>query len=699
LADSPEAVRGFAPAAVPQERKWEEKARGIPDPARISRYLQHMSRKPHLAGTPASKAVAEYALGLMKEWGLDAHLEAYESLLPTPRVRLLEMVSPRLVRAKLAEPPISIDPSTFDRDNTPPYNAFSGSGDITAPLVYANYGMPGDYEYLAKNGIDVKGKIVITRYGAGWRGLKPRLAAEHGALGCLIYSDPKDDGYYKGDVYPKGMWRPKDGVQRGSVVDMTLYPGDPLSPGWASEKGSKRLPLSEARTLMKIPVLPISYGDALPLLEELGGPVAPEDWRGALGITYHIGDGAEKVRLDVEMDNSTRPLYDVVARIPGQDLADEWVLAGNHHDAWVDGAMDPLSGASALLETARTLAELYKQGWRPRRTILIALWDGEEFGLIGSTEFAEKHADELSRKLVAYINSDSSGKGQLGAGGSHTLEGFVKELAQDVNDPETGKPLAENMRSHSTAQTGRDAPEKPATGPREWHMEALGSGSDYTSFLQHLGIASLNLGFGNENGTGGIYHSAYDTFYWYSHFSDTGFVYEKTLSTVTGLALLRMADATVVPFQFTAFAQSVGRYADEIEALEKTGRKIELTGLRAEIKSLQASSASFENAYERALPRLDGAPAGELVALNELLFQSERHMLLESGLPRREWFKHAIYAPGSLTGYGVKTLPGIREAVEAGHWDEAQQQAARVEDVLKSVNEQIQQASRILNGL
>jgi N-acetylated-alpha-linked acidic dipeptidase len=704
LCSAQQAIRGFPPASLPQEKKWEDKARSIPEAARVGGYMKRMSSKPHLAGTPASKQNAEYALGLLKEWGLDAHLEEFEALLPTPKSRLLEVLSPQPFHAKLNEPPVPGDISSFNKDEVPTYNAYSGSGDVTAALVYVNYGMPGDYEYLAKNNIDVKGKIVIARYGGGWRGLKPRLAAEHGASGCLIYSDPKDDGYYRGDVYAKGAWRPADGVQRGSVMDMTLYPGDPLSPGWASEKGSKRLALSDAKTLMHIPVLPISYGDALPLLRQLTGPVAPDDWRGALGITYHIGNvagsGAEKVRLKVEMNNSTHPIFDVIARIPGNDLPNEWVLAGNHHDAWVHGAMDPLSGASALLETARTLGQLYQQGWRPRRTILIALWDAEEFGLVGSTEYVEKHAAELSQKLVVYINSDSNGKGQFGAGGSHTLESFVSELTHDINDPVSGKPLADTMRIHAPSlnPAAQNTAEKKPAAP-DWHLDALGSGSDYTSFLQHLGIASLNFGFMDESGSGGIYHSAYDTYNWYTHFSDTNFAYGKTLSTVTAISLLRMGDAAIVPFQFSLFADTVSRYLDEIEGLEKTDKKVDLSGVKAEVAKLQKSAGAFETAYGHALPKLQNATADKLAAVDENVFTSERKMLLDAGLPRRDWFKHAIYAPGSLTGYGVKTLPGIREAVEAGQIDEAQKQAALVAATLRRLNRQVEDAGKLLEGL
>jgi len=693
-------ILGFPSSDLAQERKWEDRAKELPDSTRIGTYLKHMSLKPHLAGTPASKAVAEYALGLEKEWGLDAHIEQYEALLPTPKARVLEMVAPRLFRAKLVESPVQEDRTSFDKDEVPTYNAYSGSGDVTAPLVYANHGMPADYEYLARHGIDVKGKIVITRYGGGWRGLKPRLAQEHGAVGCIIYSDPKDDGYYRGDVYPKGMWRPADGVQRGSVMDMMLFPGDPLSPGWASEPGSKRLSIEEATTLMKIPVLPISYGDALPMMQELSGPVAPPEWRGALGLTYHIGNDAEKVHLKVDMDNSTHPLYDVIARIPGSEFPDEWVMAGNHHDAWVHGAMDPLSGTSALLETARSLSELYKQGWRPKRTIMIALWDGEEFGLIGSTEYVEKHAAELSRKLVAYINSDSNGKGQLGAGGSHSLESFVVGLARDINDPRTGKPLAEALRTRSSSTNPSGAAKGPdPLKPEDWHMQALGSGSDYTAFLQHLGIASLNLGFGDEDGSGGIYHSAYDSYYWFSHFGDPNFVYEKAFSQVTELALLRFGDAPLLPFQFKHFAQSVSQYVSEIQKLEKYDKRLDLASLQGEVKELDKASTSFETAYAGALGKVGQASGAQMASINEHLYGIERRMLLEGGLPRRPWFRHGVYAPGSLTGYDVKTLPGIREAVEAGQLEEAREQARQVTEMLKGVDREIQQTRDLLNGL
>ena len=691
-------IRGFPPEAAATERKWEEKLRAIPEPARVGRYIERMSREPHLAGTPQSKAVAEYVLGLLREWGLEARIEEFEALLPTPGARRLELLGPKPFRAKLQEPAVKEDKSSSNANQVPSYNAYSGSGDVTGQVVYVNYGIPADYDTLAKLGIDVKGKIVIARYGGSWRGTKPKVAQEHGAIGCLIYSDPRDDGYYQGDVFPKGAYRPPDGVQRGSVLDMALYPGDPLSPGFASEKGGKRLALKEAKTLMKIPVLPISYADATPFLENLEGPVAPEDWRGALPITYHIGPGPAKARLKVEMDNSTHPLYDVIVRIPGTDFPDEWILYGNHHDAWVHGASDPASGAAPLLETARSLSELLKQGWKPKRTVMLALWDGEEFGLVGSTEWVEKHAEELNKKLVLYMNSDSNGKGRLGAGGSHTLEEFVSEVARDVNDPVTGKPLIDAPRTRAAARGRTATGSAPPPDDGKYHISALGSGSDYTSFLQHLGVASLNLGFGGEGG-GGVYHSDYDSFYWYSHFSDTNFIYGKALSQVTGTIMLRMADAPLLPFEFGRFASTVNGYVDEIEKLEKSKNQPSLIDLHTEVDRLRKTATAFEASYSKGLLRAGSASTAKLNTINELLFRSERTLTLASGLPGRDWFKHRIYAPGTYTGYGVKTLPGLREAVEGDRLEEAAKQSDEVIRVLRTLNSQIAEADRLLSEL
>ncbi len=595
-------LRGFPSPDAASEREWERKALAMPDASRVGQYIEHMSAKPHLAGTPASKEVAEYAAGLLREWGLDTHIEEFEAMLPTPRKRTLELLSPSHFTAKLSEPVIASDRTSSSTESIPSFNAYSGSADVTAPLVYVNYGVPADYDTLKRMGIDVAGKIVIARYGESWRGVKPKVAQEHGALGCIIYSDPHEDGYFQGDVYPKGPYRPADGVQRGSVLDMSIHPGDPLSPGWASEKGSRRLTMAEQNVMMKIPVLPISYADAQPLLAALDGPVAPVEWRGSLPITYHIGPGA-KVHLGIDMDNSTHPLHDVIVRIPGSEFPDQWVLYGNHHDAWVDGALDPLSGASALLETARTLAQLTRLGWKPKRTILLALWDGEEYGLIGSTEWVEKHADELSQKLSVYINSDSNGKGRLSVAGSHTLEEFMHDVARDLNDPLSGKPLLEEANQPSKRAANK-------TRIPEFRIDALGSGSDYTSFLQHLGIASLNVGFGGEVGSGGIYHSVYDSWDWYRQFGDPGFPYGRALSQVTTVSLMRLADAPLLPFEFSHFTSTVERYVKEIETLRGSKERPRMDQVKAELVKLKQSSQDFETAYQKALPALDQrAPA------------------------------------------------------------------------------------------
>jgi N-acetylated-alpha-linked acidic dipeptidase len=546
--------------------------------------------------------------------------------------------------------------------------------------------MPDDYDYLAKQGIDVKGKIVIARYGKGWRGTKPKVAAEHGAVGCLIYSDPRDDGYFQGDVYPKGPMRPPDGVQRGSVLDMPLYVGDPLSPGWASEPGSKRLAISESKALMTIPVMPISYADATPLLQQLAGPVAPENWRGALGFTYHIGPGPATAHFKLAFDNSTRPLHDVIATIPGSLYPDQWVIYGNHHDGWVNGAHDPLSGAVSLLEAARTLAELHKQGWQPKRTIVLALWDGEEFGLLGSTEFVEKHQDELARKAVVYINSDSNSKGTMSASGSHTLEIFMSEVLRDLKDPQTGKSLLEL----AAARRGRGETPPEEQAPPGFHLGPLGAGSDYVAFFDHVGIASLNLGFGGPNHEG-VYHSIYDDPQWFEQFGDPGFAYGAALSQVTTTALLRLADAPLLPFEFGRFSSTVRRYVDQIKKL--SGAKVDFDAVLAQLDKTDADSKSYEAALKAAVAQPGTAP---LAKANEVLYSTERALVLGKGLPRRDWYRHQISAPGMYTGYGAKTLPGIREAVEASRWDEAASEAQDVAQVLEQMNHRIEEATHLL---
>ncbi len=560
---------GYSADSSRAERQWEEKLRAIPSPENLRAYMQRLSARPHHVGSPYDKDNAEWIATKFKEFGLDTHIEQFDVLYPTPKERVVELVEggPKFI-AKLQEPPVKQDPtSNQTSEQLPTYHVYSKDGDVTAPLVYVNYGVPEDYEQLERMGISVKGAIVIARYFHSWRGIKPKVAAEHGAVGCIIYSDPHEDGFVEGDVFPEGPWRPKDGAQRGSVADMPFYSGDPLTPGVGATKDAKRLKIEDSPTITKIPVLPISYADAQPLLAALTGRVAPEGWRGGLGITYHIGPGAAKVHLKVKSNwEPLKPVYDVIGKIPGSTNPDEWVIRGNHHDAWVNGAEDPVSGMVAVLEEARAFGELLKQGWKPKRTIILCAWDGEEPGLLGSTEWAEEHFEELRTHAVAYINSDANGRGYLGINGSHTLEKFSNEVARDIVDPETKLSAWKRNQLHEIAGAKSAADRQEIRNRADLRMEALGSGSDFTGFLQHDGVASLNIGFGGEDG-GGIYHSIYDDFYWYTHFSDTDFTYGRALAQTGGTMTMRLADAELLPFEFNNFADTVQTYAKELKAL------------------------------------------------------------------------------------------------------------------------------------
>jgi N-acetylated-alpha-linked acidic dipeptidase len=711
---------GYSAEASRAERQWEEKLRAIPSPENLRSYMQHLAARPHNVGSPYDKDNAEWILAKFKAFGLDAHIEQFDVLFPTPKERVVELVDggPKFV-AKLQEPPVPQDPtSNQQNEQLPTYNAYSIDGDFTAPLVYVNYGVPEDYEQLERMGVSVKGAIVIARYFHSWRGIKPKVAAEHGAVGCIIYSDPHEDGYMQGDTFPNGPWRPKDGVQRGSVADMPIYPGDPLTPGVGATKNAKRLSIKDAPTITKIPVLPISYGDAQPLLAALTGRVAPEGWRGGLGVTYHVGPGAAKVHLKVKSNWETKPVYDVVAKIPGSAFPDEWVIRGNHHDAWVNGAEDPTSGMVAVLEEGRAFGELLKAGWKPKRTIILCAWDGEEPGLLGSTEWAEEHYDDLRAHAVAYVNSDSNGRGYLGVEGSHTLEKFSNDVARDVPDPETQLSVWKRSRLHEIAGAKSAEQRKEIRERADLRIPALGSGSDYTAFLQHDGVASLNIGFGGEDG-GGIYHSIYDDFYWYTHFSDTDFVYGRALAQTGGTAVMRLADAELLPFEFGDFADTVQTYVKELKALsQKTqdeirerNREIEeglfkatddprqpLVAPAAETVPPHLNFAPLENASEEVTrsaaeyrKAFDQATANggarlasaSLAEVNHLLMESERKLTNSQGLPNRPWFKHQLYAPGFYTGYAVKTVPAVREAIEQKQWKQADEAIVVVAGVLR----------------
>jgi N-acetylated-alpha-linked acidic dipeptidase len=708
----------------------EARLRSIPDPARIKENMRRLSARPHHVGSPYDKDNAEWLLARFKEYGWDAKIEEFETLFPTPKERLVEMVSPKPFRLKLEEPVEKMDPTSGQKaEQLPTYNAYSIDGDVTGPLVYVYYGRPQDYEELERYGISVKGAIVIARYGQSWRGIKPKVAAEHGAVGCLIYSDPKDDGYFDDEVFPKGPMRNPDGVQRGSVADMPTHPGDPLSPGFGSVPGAKRLPLSEAKTLTKIPVLPISYGDARPLLETMTGPVAPEAWRGGLPITYHLGPGASKVHMKLAFNWDTKPLYDVIARIPGSTFPDEWIIRGNHHDAWVNGAEDPISGTAEELEEARAIGELLKTGWRPKRTIIFTAWDGEEPGLLGSTEWAETHAEELSQKAAVYINTDGNGRGFLSALGSHSLEHFINDVARNIQDPETNVSVWKRLQAREITDAKEADDRKEIRDRADLRIRALGSGSDYTPFLQHLGIASLNLGYDGED-NGGIYHSIYDDFYWYTNFSDKDFVYGRALAQTVGTAVLRLADADVLPYEFTNLADTVDSYIKDLQKLlkkkqdeikernkqledgvyaavndprrpllapkkEEVPPAINFAQLQNASSALTASAERYKKVMASARGKLTGNTEA-LRAINAKLIASERQFLAADGLKRRPWFKHTLYAPGFYTGYAVKTMPGVREGIEQKQYADADAEAARLAENIRKEAALIDSASEML---
>lgn len=702
-----EPIRGFPRPLLDEQVERERQLRAIPSADSLRERMRLLSEEPHEAGTERSLRVAEMIRDRFRSFGLDARLERFEAYMPRPVSRHLELLSPGSYTARLQEPVLAEDKDSGDANQLPPYNAYSADGDVTAELVFVNYGLPEDYARLDSMGIDVRGKIVIAKYGRSWRGIKPKMAAEHGAVGTIIYSDPRDDGYFVGDVYPEGPMRPEHGVQRGSVMDMPTYPGDPLSPGWGSEPGSRRLDPSEATTLMSIPVLPIGYADALPLLEALGGPVAPEDWRGALPITYHVGPGPARVRLALEFDWANRPLYNPVVRIPGAVWPDQWIVYGNHHDAWVNGAADPISGMVTVEEAARALGALIKTGWRPARSIVIAGWDGEEWGLLGSTEWAEKHKEELQEKGVVYFNTDSNNRGWLGVGGSHSLQTFFTQVARDVQDPQRGTSVlgAWFDRERSRRELGDDTiPGRPIPARPDslFAISALGSGSDYTAFIDHLGLASANASFGGE-ADAGIYHSAYDSFDHYRRFSDTTFLYGVAEAQVMATAVARMADAPVLPFEFTNAARTYRRYADEIEreaAKKPEVRALDLSAVRAALDRLDQAAARWESVYagvERLDARAVRSRRRALEEVNRTLYRTERMLTDEGGLPGRPWFKHLLYAPGFYTGYGVKTMPGIREAVEdVPNLAVAQREAARVAAALERYAGEVERAAEQL---
>lgn len=719
-------LAGYSAGSSKTERDWERKFRDGVVADNLRQSMQRLTARPHHVGSPYDKDNAEWILSKFKEWGFDAHIESFSILFPTPKERVVEMIEPTKFKAKLQEPPLPMDPtSNQTSEQLPTYNAYSIDGDVTAPLVYVNYGNREDYDQLDRLGVSVKGAIIIARYGEGWRGIKPKVGAEHGAIGCIIYSDPKDDGFFEGDTYPAGGWRPREGVQRGSVMD-TDYPGDPLTPGVGATADAKRLSIKEAKTITKIPVLPISWGDAHPLLAALQGPVAPEAWRGSLPMTYHVGPGLAKVHLKVVSNWDMKPVNDVIATMKGSEDPDKWVIRGNHYDAWVNGAADPISGMVAVLEEGRVLGELRKQGWSPKRTIILCAWDGEEPGLLGSTEWVETHNDELKKHAVAYINSDGNGRGFLFAGGTHDLQHFINDVGREVQDPEKQMTVQHRAKMRQIERAPKDE-RADIRKEADVRINALGDGSDYTAFQDHAGISALNIGYGGENDAN-AYHSIYDDFYWYTHFVDTDFIYGKALAQTGGTAVMRLADADVLPYEYKGEAETIGRYVKELEKLLKdkqdeiTERNqelkegvftatsdprktyvpppakevppfINLAPLKNAVESLKKSSDRYESAFAKWQASGTGLTSQAANTLNENLMQISRTFLTEKGLPERPWFKNQVYAPGAYTGYGAKPIAAVREYMDQEKWKEAEAQVPMVGEVLDNVSEAIDKAA------
>ena len=719
-------ITGFTAEHAARQLEAEKKFDQLLSAEDQDKWMQFLTSKPHHAGSVQGKANAEFMASLFRQWGYETELAEYHVLFPTPKSRNLELLGKQPYKAKLDEPVLKEDRTSGQRDQQlPTYNAYSADGDVTAELVFVNRGIPADYEELEKMGVSVRGKIVIAKYGGSWRGIKPKVAAEHGAIGCIIYSDPKDDGYAAGDVYPDGPFRPAQGVQRGSVMDMPVYPGDPGTPGYGSVKGAKRLERSEITTIMKIPVLPISYEDALPLLKALKGPVVPDSWKGGLPITYHVGPSVEKVKLQLQFNWDIVPLYNVIAKMKGTEFPDQWVIRGNHHDGWNNGAADPISGMVAEMDEARAIGVLATQGIRPRRTIVFCAWDGEEPALLGSTEWVEDHAAELQQKTVAYLNSDGNSRGYLGIGGSHALEGFFNEVAGSVTDPQTGVSVLERRYARGMATAERNARAK-MIGNRYMKIGALGAGSDYSPFFQHLGIPSANIGYGGE-GEGGEYHSIYDSYDHFTRFKDPGFKYGVALAQTAGRSMLRLANADILPFDYNILTGTVQEYFTDLKGMLDQMRldtEMENKLIREGLYKLAADPrkkmgmpveqaavpflefSQLENALSKVskstillksrIKEAEKLSAEELTKFNTILFQAEQKLLSEKGLPRRPWYRHQVYAPGFYTGYGVKTLPGIREGIEEHNWKESQERISVLAEVLHTFDATILQALSLL---
>ncbi|HLX84328.1 MAG TPA: M28 family metallopeptidase [Terriglobales bacterium] len=661
---------------VTAEREVEKKFLAVPDARLAEEHLRILTQAPHIAGSPEDKATADYVAKKFRDAGLDTEIVEYKIWMNYPAEINVDLTAPAGVemhgprREHVDDDPFQDDPRIVNA-----YNGMSPSGDAEADVVYANYGSPADFDKLKQMNVDVRGKIVIVRYGENFRGVKEFVAQERGAAGVIIYSDPKDDGYYRGDAYPKGPWRPASGVQRGSVGFMFQFPGDPTTPGVASTPtlpDDKRIAPSASEQLPKIPVTPLSYADASPILEHLGGPPSPREWQGALPFTYHVGPGPAKIKMHLKQDYQFRTIWDVIGKVRGTSAPDEWVVAGNHRDAWVYGAVDPNSGTAAMLESVHGLGELLKSGWKPKRTIVIGSWDAEEEGLIGSTEWGEDHAHELGN-AAAYFNMDVAVAGKkFGASSVPTLKEFIREIAKAVPSPQGGTVYsvwkkasesgAEGNRSQETS-TFRPAPNAPQG---DVPVGDLGSGSDYTVFLQHLGVPSTDV---SSTGDYGVYHSAFDNFAWFKKFGDPDFVYEKQMACVYGLEVVRMASVDVLPYDYEDYGKEILVYLEAARAKSKDRFGDKAPDFSAAVEAarrLQEMGAKMQQRQRKF--------QGEPDRLNVKLRDAERSLLIPEGLPNRPWFHHAIYAPGQYTGYAAVVIPGVNEAIDRGDLHRTEQQ-------------------------
>ncbi len=691
-------IHGFFPARVAAEREAEKRLQQIPDAAHAEANLRQLTSQPHMAGTEASHSVAEWLLAQYKSFGFDAAIESYSVWLPIPEERVLELVEPEKQALATPEQPYEWDKDTFDSRAVPAFNAYSASGDVTSQVVYANYGMVEDYRRLADLGINVEGKIVIVRYGEGYRGVKAELAQDHKAAGVLIYSDPADDGYYAGDPYPRGPWRPMSGIQRGSILFTSIYPGDPLTPGVAATPDANRLSPADARDLPRIPVLPINAQDAAVILSRLGGMVVPHGWQGTLPFTYHLGPGQAVVHLKLKMDYQQRNIYDVIARLHGTD-DNSWVIFGNHHDAWVYGAVDPGSGTASMLEAARALGQLADTGWKPRRTIIFAEWDSEEFGLIGSTEWVEAHEKELQQKALTYVNTDVGVAGpNFGAAALPSLKAFVREVTQSVNDPASGRSVFDVWKERVAKEAehpngvARNDPKPTADEPVP--IGSLGAGSDFSPFLDHAGIPAMDMGFG---GPYGVYHSLYDDFYWMKHFGDPSFVYHAAMGRIIGTMALRLSDADVLPFDYSAYAQELSRLVDGLQThAREANMTVDLKPVADASVQLTASAGRAQQAIQQL--EASGTDATQTAQLNRALAGVEQAFLAANGLAGRPWYRHQIYAPGMYTGYASVTFPGVTEAIDRKDSAAAQVAATELAESLRRAAAQLDEVSRLAGG-